>query len=101
MDFLDHSFHGGTDVDTPLRLSLERIQQRGWYKADVLMVTDGHIYPPDPALVAQISECSRLYGLKMHGLLLCQYQDYLEETRKRLGYFCSDIHEFESWKRNI
>lgn len=30
LDFLSRSFSGGTDVDAPLKLSLERLGQREW-----------------------------------------------------------------------
>ena len=30
LDFLRHSFGGGTDVDRPLELSLQRLESQGW-----------------------------------------------------------------------
>lgn len=30
LEFLRHSFGGGTDVDRPLELSLQRLEAQGW-----------------------------------------------------------------------
>ena len=38
LEFLAHSFGGGTDVDAPLDLSLKRIAQDAWSQADILLV---------------------------------------------------------------
>lgn len=46
LKFLSYSFEGGTDVDAPLELSLERLRQAEWSRADILMVTDGEINTP-------------------------------------------------------
>ena len=38
LDFLSHSFLGGTDVDTPFLRSLDRLTQDSWHLADILLV---------------------------------------------------------------
>ena len=38
LDFLSHSFLGGTDVDTPFLRSLDRLTQDAWHLADILLV---------------------------------------------------------------
>ena len=43
LDFLQHSFHGGTDIDMPLKMSLDRIGNEEWRQADILIVTDGDL----------------------------------------------------------
>ena len=55
LDFLSCSFMGGTDVDQPLMLSLERLKSRPeWAMADILMVTDGEIPMPDESILSTI-----------------------------------------------
>lgn len=49
--FLSCSFMGGTDVDAPLKLSLERLAKAEWAQADILMVTDGEIPNPDDKII--------------------------------------------------
>ncbi len=39
LEFLSGGFNGGTDVDKPLELSLDRLTQKSWTQADILMVT--------------------------------------------------------------
>lgn len=38
LSFLTMSFNGGTDVDAPLALSLDRVGREEWSLADILMV---------------------------------------------------------------
>jgi hypothetical protein len=71
LQFLAGSFHGGTDVDEPLKRSLERLQGHPeWANADVLLVTDGEIPPPSEELLASLSRATQDMGLKVHGLLV-------------------------------
>lgn len=37
LDFLRHSFGGGTDVDRPLELSLQRLESQGWEQVRLLL----------------------------------------------------------------
>jgi len=91
LTFLSNSFSGGTDVDRPLALSLERLRQKGWERADILMVTDGEIPGASPELLSGIREMSAEHGLEVHGMLVgSRVTDQMEEL-------CSQIHLFESW----
>ena len=49
LEFLSGSFHGGTDVDEPFIRALARLQEAEWSNADIMLVTDGEIRPPDQA----------------------------------------------------
>ncbi|WIA19969.1 hypothetical protein OEZ85_005847 [Tetradesmus obliquus] len=91
LEFLSCSFQGGTDVDKPLQLSLERLQKDEWAKADILMVTDGEIAPPNEKLLADIAAAHDELGLEVHGLLVSsQVSDSMEKL-------CTHLHVFKSW----
>ena len=71
IEFLGHSFHGGTDVDEPLLRSLDRLEREpGWAEADVLMVTDGEIIAPGEQVTSRLEAAKATSGLKVHGLIL-------------------------------
>lgn len=92
LDFLSCSFMGGTDVDQPLKLSLERLKTRPeWAMADILMVTDGEIPMPDASILSTIETMSETVGLKVHGLLVASQ---VTEPMKKL---CTKLHTFKSW----
>ncbi|CAD7700910.1 unnamed protein product [Ostreobium quekettii] len=91
LKFLEHSFHGGTDVDEPLKLSLERLQLKEWAQADILMVTDGEIPLPDDYILKQIEKAREEMGLEVHGLLVGDRHSPPMEA------LCSHLHVFRSW----
>lgn len=70
LDFLQHSFHGGTDIDTPIRLSLNRIGEEDWRQADILVVTDGDLSYDEGQLQGRLDRLVEELGLKVHGLVL-------------------------------
>lgn len=89
--FLQYSFSGGTDVDAPLELSLERLREEEWEAADVLMVTDGEIQPPKQRILEQVADFHERLGLEVHGLLVgTQVTQAMEDL-------CTSIHMFRSW----
>ncbi|GBF88932.1 hypothetical protein Rsub_01431 [Raphidocelis subcapitata] len=91
LDFLSCDFHGGTDVDKPLQLSLERLQKAEWCQADILLVTDGEINPPSEELMSSLSKAQDDLGLEVHGLLVSSRAN---ETMQKL---CTHLHVFKSW----
>eukprot|EP00878_Enallax_costatus_P047081 GHUV01057462.1.p1 GENE.GHUV01057462.1~~GHUV01057462.1.p1 ORF type:complete len:525 (+),score=160.82 GHUV01057462.1:163-1737(+) len=91
LEFLSCSFSGGTDVDRPLQLSLERLQKDEWSRADILMVTDGEIAPPNQKLLDEIAKAHDDLGLEVHGLIVSsQVSDSMEKL-------CTHLHVFKSW----
>lgn len=90
LGFLTMSFSGGTDVDAPLALSLERLRQEEWNLADILMVTDGEIPLPDEDILQKLNVAKEDLGLSVHGLLVGRVTEPMEQI-------CSDIHVFKSW----
>ena len=112
LEFLSHSFGGGTDVTGALKFAIssldatqkENIMPGGstltnklpadfaMEAADILLVTDGEI--PDPPVplevMASINRLKALKGVKLHGLLVGNSES------KPLSRLCTNIHDFLS-----
>jgi uncharacterized protein with von Willebrand factor type A (vWA) domain len=89
--FLGGSFHGGTDVDEPLRRCLARLRDAEWRDADILLVTDGEIPQPDAALLEALEAGRRDAGLKVHGLLVG------DARSDAVAALCTNVTTFRSW----
>lgn len=95
LEFLASSFHGGTDVDEPFIRALSRLDEEEWSNADILLVTDGEIRPPDEEMVASLDIAKESMGLKVHGLLVGEPgmgADVVETL-------CTHTHTFKSWSK--
>ncbi len=87
LEFLQMSFHGGTDVTTPLLMAMQRQQQQGWQQADILLVTDGR-FPARAELYSRLKMMKQKQGLRVHGLLLGNWHsDAIEQI-------CEPLHRF-------
>ncbi|KAI8470513.1 MAG: hypothetical protein J3K34DRAFT_454053 [Monoraphidium minutum] len=91
LEFLACDFHGGTDVDKPLQLSLDRLKKAEWCQADILMVTDGEINPPSQDLLDALSAAHEDMGLEVHGLLVSS------RASDAMAALCTHLHLFKSW----
>lgn len=92
--FLIQSFHGGTDVDAPLRAAITRIRTQRWEKADVLLVSDGE-FGVLPELVADLKALKDGAGTRVHGLLIGGGRS---DAMERL---CEPLHPFASWNQVV
>eukprot|EP00884_Botryococcus_braunii_P021264 jgi/Botrbrau1/7821/Bobra.9_2s0002.1 len=92
LDFLTYTFGGGTDVDKPLELSLERLETAQWAQADILLVTDGEIPMPNEELLERLDTARAALGLEVHGLLVGR-----EDSPEVMERLCSHLHVFKSW----
>ena len=92
LEFLSGSFHGGTDVDEPFNRALARLNEAEWSNADILLVTDGEIKPPDETLIANLNEAKEEMGLKVHGLLVGD-----AGNAEVVESICTHVHAFKSW----
>lgn len=93
LEFLSGSFHGGTDVDEPFIRALSRLEDNEWSNADILLVTDGEIRPPDEDMLTDLNLAKEEMGLKVHGLLVGEPgagADVVEQL-------CTHTHTFKSW----
>jgi len=91
LNFLTMSFSGGTDVDAPLALSLERLTREEWELADILMVTDGEIPSPNEDILNRLEVATETMGLEVHGLLVGR------NTTEPMKQLCTHLHVFKSW----
>jgi len=73
LQFLQFSFHGGTDLLPALSLALEKQRQETWAKADILLVTDGRI-PLEKAAIREIEHDKQVQGLRVFGILTGNWQ---------------------------
>jgi len=89
LDFIACSFHGGTDVDAPLRAAVERLRRSDWTDADVLLVSDGEFPVPD-ALASEIRKARADQSARFHGLLVGGHAHAMEAL-------CDRVHRFTSW----
>ena len=112
LEFLSHSFGGGTDVTGALKFAISALDGNKEEKpttdgstltkknsedfameaADILLVTDGEI--PDPPVplevMTSIERLKTLKGVKVHGLLVGKSES------KPLSRLCTHIHDFLS-----
>lgn len=90
LDFLSHSFGGGTDVTGALKYAMEALDSNIMLAADILMISDGEI--PDPPVSNKIMETLDYLklrkGVEVHGLLVGKGES------KPLSRLCTEIHNF-------
>ncbi|PSC69825.1 von Willebrand type A [Micractinium conductrix] len=95
LTFLTSGFGGGTDVDAPLALSLERVGREEWSLADILMVTDGEIPHPSEEILSQLGAARDSLGLEVHGLLVGR------SVTPPMEALCTHLHVFKSWSVSV
>ncbi|MDI3323400.1 VWA domain-containing protein [Pontibacterium granulatum] len=89
ISFLSMSFGGGTDVEGPLQMALEKCKQKQWERADILLVTDGEFACPDN-LVSKIKRRKKSHALAVHGVLIGEHSQVMERL-------CDPLHMFSDW----
>ena len=83
LKFLQFSFHGGTDLPGAINLALEKQTEKGWEKADILVVTDGR-FPLEKSTLKKIERYKNINNLRVFGILTGNWQhDGLQD-------FCND-----------
>ena len=89
MQFLGHSFDGGTDLDRPLLLIGRKLSEPAWQRADVVLVSDGFFSVPEEVHrnfhTARSSCGARMYGLCVGG-------SWETDAMHRI---CTEVHTFE------
>lgn len=94
LQFLQQSFHGGTDITQPLIEALRKQQQQGWEQADILLISDGR-FPPQPQLAERIKKAKATQQLRLHGVLLGNWRG------KALQELCDPVHHFSDWGLHV
>jgi uncharacterized protein with von Willebrand factor type A (vWA) domain len=87
--FLSMSFGGGTDVEAPLNLALERCDEKEWKMADILLVSDGE-FGVTQGLSRKINNRKKRSALAVHGVLIGHYDAAMEKI-------CDPLHQFSDW----
>ncbi|MEZ8724599.1 VWA domain-containing protein [Vibrio pomeroyi] len=90
LNFLTMSFSGGTDVDEPLNKALQKCDSEEWYKADILLVSDGE-FPVSSGLSRKISNRRKNQGLQVHGIQIGN------SHYTSMNKICEPIHYFSEW----
>ncbi|KAA8666732.1 VWA domain-containing protein [Vibrio gigantis] len=90
LNFLTMSFSGGTDAEGPLNKALEKCDSEEWYKADILLVSDGE-FPVSPGLSRKISNRRKNHGLQVHGIQIGN------SHYASMNKICEPIHYFSEW----
>lgn len=90
LNFLTMSFGGGTDAEGPLNKALEKCDSEEWYKADILLVSDGE-FPVSSGLSRKISNRREKQGLQVHGIQI-GHSHYTSMSK-----ICDPIHYFSEW----
>ncbi|GAD91369.1 hypothetical protein VHA01S_087_00090 [Vibrio halioticoli NBRC 102217] len=90
LNFLTMSFGGGTDAEEPLNKALEKCDSEEWYKADILLVSDGE-FPVSSGLSRKISNRREKQGLQVHGIQIGN------SHYTSMNKICDPIHYFSEW----
>ncbi len=85
LQFLQHSFSGGTDVVYPLEMALRKQQQRAWQDADILLLSDGR-FPVLNDKLTLLCKQKHNQGLRIHGVLLGSWKSMALEQ------LCDPLH---------
>lgn len=93
LDVMGQSFDGGTDVQTPLEVAIDRVQQTGWEDADILIVSDGEFGVTHHTL-ALLRDARQRLGLRVHGILIG------DRETVGLAEVCDTLHWVRDWRRH-
>jgi uncharacterized protein with von Willebrand factor type A (vWA) domain len=93
LDLMGQSFDGGTDVQTPIERSIERVHEAGWAGADLLIVSDGE-FGCVRSTLERLEQARRTLGLRVQGVLV--------GDRETMGLLevCDAIHWVRDWRRH-
>ncbi|AYV24648.1 VWA domain-containing protein [Vibrio mediterranei] len=90
LNFLTMSFGGGTDPEGPLNRALEKCDSEEWYKADILLVSDGE-FTVSSGLTSKISNRREKQGLQVHGIQIGNTH-YTSMSK-----ICDPMNYFSDW----
>ena len=93
LDVMGQSFDGGTDVQTPLEVAIDRVQDTGWEDADILIVSDGE-FGVTHTMLARLRDAKARLGLRVHGILIG------DRETVGLAEVCDTLHWVREWRRH-
>ncbi len=90
--FMGQTFHGGTDISGPLERALDKLTERNWQLADLLIASDGE-FGATPAVAARVMRAKQETGLRIQGVLI--------GDRETVGFLevADDIYWMRDWRR--
>ncbi len=91
IEFLQQSFHGGTDVVAALRAAMEKLNDEAWRQVDILLISDGR-FPLPQEILPEIAQAKERHEVRIHGLLLGRWKG---EAMKAI---CDPLHRYDLWK---
>ena len=89
---LSMSFHGGTDISSPMRDAVAKLSQAGWERADIILVSDGEFSVPSD-IQTMVQEAKQHQALRVHGLIVAP-KDHVSAAMEQL---CQPLHYFADW----
>jgi uncharacterized protein with von Willebrand factor type A (vWA) domain len=92
IDLLAMSFHGGTDISSPMREAVAKVSQTGWERADIMLVSDGEFSVPTD-IQTMVNEAKRTKALRVHGLVVA-HRGHGEQAMEQI---CQPLHYFSDW----
>lgn len=94
LSFLSMSFHGGTDISLPTTRALGRLQEEGWRRADVLLISDGEFAVPTH-IRENVRKAKDESGLRVHGVLIGN------AASAGMDALAEPVHRFTDWEAAI
>ncbi|TNE51688.1 MAG: VWA domain-containing protein [Deltaproteobacteria bacterium] len=91
LDFLRHSFSGGTEVHAPVQHALDRLALDGWERADLLLISDG-LFLASNDLLQRVERAKKERGFRFHGVQVGEVDE------SGLEVLCDPVHVFDSWE---
>ncbi|GLC50817.1 hypothetical protein PLESTB_000435300 [Pleodorina starrii] len=70
LGFLEKMFNGGSDFNEPVKRCLDRLTDAKWANSDILLVSDGELRQPAPAIMRKLAGAKEGLGLRVHGLVV-------------------------------
>ncbi|MEM6764580.1 MAG: VWA domain-containing protein [Bacteroidota bacterium] len=75
LDFLQMSFHGGTDIQPALRKAIDMVEEETFEYADILVISDFVIPKVDTKLMERIASTRAEKGVRFHSLYISRRKD--------------------------
>ncbi len=85
--FLQRTFQGGTDIRLPLERALAQVEQAGWEKSDMLLVSDGRFPVPDD-LARRVERVREQGGLRIQGVRVGRWNS------RGMARICQQLYSF-------
>ncbi|MEM8897231.1 MAG: VWA domain-containing protein [Bacteroidota bacterium] len=75
IDFLQLSFHGGTDIQPALKKAIDMVGEEAFRYADILVISDFIIPKVETQLMSRIIQVRKEQGVRFHSLYISRRKD--------------------------